>query len=44
VSDTGIGAARELGYPITDEQAFLKEQQAHVFASAQREPPPASQQ
>ena len=32
-----IGAARELGYPITDEQAFLKEQQARVFAWARRE-------
>jgi hypothetical protein len=39
-----IGAARELGYPITDEQAFLKEQQARVFAWAQRGPAPAQQQ
>ena len=29
-----IGAARELGYPITDEQTFLREQQARVFAWA----------
>jgi hypothetical protein len=35
-----IGAARELGYPITDEQAFLKEQQARVFAWARRESTP----
>jgi hypothetical protein len=26
-----IGAARELGYQVTDEQAFLREQQARVF-------------
>jgi hypothetical protein len=39
-----IGAARELGYPITDEQAFLKEQQARVFTWAQRGPAPAQQQ
>ena len=38
------GAARELGYPITDEQAFLREQQARVFAWTQREPPPAPRQ
>jgi hypothetical protein len=39
-----VGAARELDYLITDEQAFLKEQQARVFAWAQRESPLASQQ
>ena len=39
-----IGAARELGYPITDEQAFLKEQQARVFAWARRESTPPPQQ
>jgi hypothetical protein len=33
-----IGAARLLGYPVTDEQAFLKEQQARVFASAKENP------
>jgi hypothetical protein len=38
------GAARELGYLVTDEQAFLKEQQGRVFAWAQRGPAPASQQ
>ena len=26
-----VGAARELGYSITDEQGFLREQQARVF-------------
>jgi hypothetical protein len=26
-----IGAARELGYQVTDEQAFLREQQTRVF-------------
>ena len=26
-----LGAARELGYSITDEEAFLREQQARVF-------------
>jgi hypothetical protein len=34
-----IGAARDLDYPVMDEEAFLKEQQARVFAWAQREPP-----
>jgi len=34
-----IAAARLLDYPVTDEQAFLKEQQARVFSWAQREPP-----
>ena len=34
-----IGAARELGYTITDEQAFLKEQQDRVFAWAQGQSP-----
>ncbi|MFZ3238229.1 MAG: hypothetical protein WA184_23010 [Stellaceae bacterium] len=29
-----IGAARDLGYTITDEEAFLREQQAKVFAWA----------
>jgi hypothetical protein len=33
-----IGAARLLGYPVTDEEAFLKEQQARVFASANENP------
>jgi hypothetical protein len=33
-----IAAARLLDYPITDEEAFLREQQARVFAGAQREP------
>jgi hypothetical protein len=33
-----IGAARELGYQVTDEEAFLREQQAHVFAWAASEP------
>jgi len=37
-----IGAARLLGYPIVDEAAFLKEQQARVFAWAQQERPSAS--
>jgi hypothetical protein len=27
-----VGAARLLNYPITDEEGFLKEQQARVFA------------
>jgi hypothetical protein len=26
-----VGAARELGYPVTNEEAFLREQQARVF-------------
>ena len=26
-----VSAARELGYRISDEEAFLREQQAHVF-------------
>jgi hypothetical protein len=26
-----IGAARELGYQVADEQAFLREQQTRVF-------------
>jgi hypothetical protein len=39
-----IGAARELGYPIADEQAFPKEQQARVFAWAQGGPAPVQQQ
>jgi hypothetical protein len=30
-----IGAARELGYPVTDAQGFLREQQARVFARFQ---------
>lgn len=29
-----ITAARDLGYPILDEEAFLREQQARVFAEA----------
>jgi hypothetical protein len=29
-----IGAARLLDYPVTDEEAFLNEQQARVFAWA----------
>ena len=29
-----VGAARLLGYSVTDEEAFLREQQARVFASA----------
>lgn len=29
-----IGAARLLGYPVTDEEAFLREQQERVFAWA----------
>ena len=33
-----VGAARLLDYAITDEQAFLKEQQACVFAWARGEP------
>ena len=33
-----IGAARLLQYSVTDEQSFLKEQQARVFAWAQSEP------
>jgi hypothetical protein len=33
-----IGAARLLGYTVTDEEAFLKEQQARVFASAKENP------
>lgn len=33
-----VGAARLLDYTITDEQAFLKEQQARVFEWAQKEP------
>jgi hypothetical protein len=33
-----IGAARLLQYAVTDEQSFLKEQQARVFAWAQSEP------
>lgn len=33
-----IGAARLLGYAVTDEEAFLKEQQARVFASAKQNP------
>jgi len=27
-----VGAARKLGYPVTDEEAFLRKQQARVFA------------
>lgn len=34
-----IGAARQLGYVITSEEAFLREQQARVFAWAQNESP-----
>jgi hypothetical protein len=26
-----VGTARELGYPISDEEAFIREQQARVF-------------
>ena len=26
-----VGAARDLGYPVTDEEAFLRDQQARVF-------------
>jgi hypothetical protein len=37
-----IGAARLLGYPVVDEKAFLKEQQARVFAWAQGEPAPTT--
>jgi hypothetical protein len=33
-----IAAARELGHMITDEEAFLREQQARVFAWARNEP------
>jgi hypothetical protein len=33
-----IGAARLLGYAVTDEEAFLKEQQVRVFASAKENP------
>jgi hypothetical protein len=33
-----IEAARLLDYPITDEQAFLREQQARVFEWVRREP------
>jgi hypothetical protein len=32
-----VGAARLLGYAVTDEKSFLKEQQARVFAWAQAE-------
>jgi hypothetical protein len=32
-------AARLLDYPVTDEDAFLKEQQARVFAWARSKPP-----
>ena len=31
-----IVAARDLGYPVTDEKAFLREQQGRVFRWAQR--------
>lgn len=30
-----VAAARELGYPVTDEQRFLREQQTRVFAHFQ---------
>ena len=33
------GTARLLGYAVTDEEAFLKEQQAPVCASAKENPP-----
>jgi hypothetical protein len=33
-----IGAARLLGYTVTDEEAFLKEQQARVFAMVKENP------
>jgi len=33
-----IGAARLLGYPVTDPEGFLKEQQVRVFAWSQEEP------
>jgi hypothetical protein len=33
-----VGAARELGYTVTDEDAFLKEQQQRVFEWAQDDP------
>jgi len=33
-----IGAARLLGYPVTDPEGFLKEQQVRVFAWPQEEP------
>jgi len=33
-----VGAARLLGYAVTDEEAFLKEQQARVFVSAKKNP------
>ena len=36
VSRGFMAAARELDYPITNEQAFVKEQQERVFAWAQR--------
>jgi len=39
-----IGAARELGYTITDEQTFLKAQQSRVFEWAGREAPPSTAQ
>jgi hypothetical protein len=26
-----VAAARDLGYPVTDEEAFLREQQVRVF-------------
>jgi hypothetical protein len=32
-----IGAARDLGYAVTDEEAFLREQQTRVFAWAASE-------
>ena len=35
-----IGAARDLGYAVTDGETFLKEQQAHVFAWAQGQSSP----
>lgn len=38
-----VGAARALGYPITDDEAFLREQQARVFAWAQKDAPATAQ-
>jgi hypothetical protein len=32
-----IAAARDLGYSVTDEEGFLREQQDRVFACANRE-------
>ena len=33
-----IGAARQLGYEVTNDEAFLKEQQNLVFEWAKKEP------